>query len=464
MIVTPKRAEPPAASGDNGNGALPQTQNSPGRRSDVEAPARAGQPASVPETVNDDLSMLEQDPTRPAAALSVTPATQKAPTGQISNAFVPMQGLLLDTSQPALRANELSGIQRQSGLAMTSEQVGMRARPASDFTGRFNEAARPAAAKPATNIASVAVNPPKPAASITTGSNPAVFAPVSFGDAPKPPQAPADSAVTDNATEAAELPPALIGPLSLRMAAAKGDASAAFEVASRLAEGRGIKQDFKQAMVWYQRSAAKGLAVAQYRLGTLYERGLGTNVDAARARIWYKRAADQGNVKAMHNMAVLSAGNDQAQPDYATAAKWFKEAADRGLADSQFNLGVLTENGLGVAKDPRAAYVWFSLAARGGDKEATRRRDLLQATLDEATLKSAEDQLRGWRAKPTDVKINDPRVAGDQWRNHAVQLDEPSSLPQPMPSQVANPAAAAPPQMPVQVPASRVSRTPLPAR
>ena len=150
------------------------------------------------------------------------------------------------------------------------------------------------------------------------------------------------------------LPPATVGPLSLRMAAANGDASAEFEVASRLAEGKGTDQSLKEAVVWYQRAATKGFAQAQYRLGTFYERGLGLKADLARARSWYQRAADQGNVKAMHNLAVLAAGKAAATPDYTTAVQWFTQAANYGLADSQFNLAVLTESGLGVEKIGRA--------------------------------------------------------------------------------------------------------------
>ena len=167
----------------------------------------------------------------------------------------------------------------------------------------------------------------------------------------------------------------------------------------------------------------------------------------------------------MHNMAVLSAGNGQSAPDYVVAAKWFKEAADRGLADSQFNLGVLNESGLGIVKDSRAAYVWFSLAARSGDAEAARRRDLLLASLDADTLKSADEQARAWRARPVDVKINDPRVAGDQWRMQAQGQSEPTSLAQPVtPEPPRGPvaAASAPPAAPAIAP--RIIRAPAPIR
>ncbi len=216
-----------------------------------------------------------------------------------------------------------------------------------------------------------------------------------------------------------ELPPAMIGPMSLRLAAARGDASAQFAVAARFAEGKGVEQDFEEAAAWYQRAAAQGHAAAQYRLATLYERGLGVKGDPARARLWYGRAAEQGNVKAMHNLAVLYVGREGSNPDYATAAKWFTEAAERGLADSQYNLGVLYESGLGLARDVGAAYRWYALAAQSGDKEAVRRRDLLRSKLDKATLKRLDADLANWRPRSVDRQANDAQAAGDAWRHRA---------------------------------------------
>lgn len=213
----------------------------------------------------------------------------------------------------------------------------------------------------------------------------------------------------------AEMPPALIGPNSLRLAAKNGDPSAEFEVAARFAEGRGVTQDFKQANTWYSRSAQRGFAPAQYRLGTLYERGIGAKADVARAKIWYGRAAEQGHVKAMHNLAVLNAGREQSA-DYAAAVHWFTQAAERGLADSQFNLGVLYESGLGLQRDLKQAYHWLSLAARTGDKEAARRRDQVRMKLDEADAATADEAVNGWRAKAVDMQVNEARAAGEAWK------------------------------------------------
>ena len=224
------------------------------------------------------------------------------------------------------------------------------------------------------------------------------------------------NAAAYSATRLLDLPRASVGPLSLRLAAANGNASAEFEVGARFAEGKGPSQDFKAAARWYQRSASRGFAQAQYRLGTLYERGLGVPSDLARASVWYRRAAEQGNVTAMHNFAVLSAGSAATAPDYGTAARWFQEAAERGLADSQYNLAVLHENGLGLPKNLQLAYTWFALAARSGDAEAARRRDEAKARLSPAELAAADEGASTWRAKPVDVLANDAHVAGDAWR------------------------------------------------
>jgi localization factor PodJL len=219
-----------------------------------------------------------------------------------------------------------------------------------------------------------------------------------------------------SSTQMVELPPAFVGPMSLRVAAAKGDPSAAFEVAARLAEGRGVNQDFNLAMTWYQRSAQKGFAQAQYRLGTLYERGIGVKADLPRAKIWYARAAEQGNVKSMHNLAVLSAGRDAEATDYAVAGKWFIGAAQHGLADSQFNLGVLYESGLGVQRDPKQAYMWLSLAARSGDKEAAKRRDAVRASLPQQDAREVEAMVANWKAQPMDRASNDALAGGEAWK------------------------------------------------
>ncbi|MFV0368390.1 MAG: tetratricopeptide repeat protein [Hyphomicrobiaceae bacterium] len=224
------------------------------------------------------------------------------------------------------------------------------------------------------------------------------------------------SSLSDSHRQPLNLPPATVGPLSLRLAAAKGDPSAQFAVAVRFADGNGIKPDLAEAMRWYQRSASQGFAQSQYRVATFYERGLGTVQDNARAKVWYQRAAENGNVKAMHNLAVLSAGQTARTPDYKTAARWFQAAADHGLADSQFNLAILRDGGLGVTRDRTEAYKWFALAARSGDSEAARRQKDLEQSMASADLAAARELVNSWQPKRAGRIANDPLTASEDWK------------------------------------------------
>ncbi len=213
-----------------------------------------------------------------------------------------------------------------------------------------------------------------------------------------------------------DLPPLTIGPLSLRNAAAHGDAAAQFEVAARFAQGKGVPQSLSEAIKWYRRSAAQGFAPAQYRLGSMYERGLGMTTDVQRARIWYRRAAEQGIIKAMHNLAVLSTGRHSEKPDYQLAAKWFQKAAEHGLTDSQFNLAIIHQSGLIAARDPKQAFKWFSLAARSGDEQAARQRHNIKQELSSDDIAKLEDEIRAWRPKLANETLNNPRLAGQLWQ------------------------------------------------
>jgi localization factor PodJL len=193
--------------------------------------------------------------------------------------------------------------------------------------------------------------------------------------------------------------PTAIGPAALRNAAANGDADAAFEVATRFAEGKGVAQDLKQAFAWYQRAAAQGHASAQFRVAAFHERGIGAAPDRERALLWYRRAAEQGHIKAMHNLAVLMVGKASNQADYASAARWFREAAERGLADSQYNLAILCEDGHGVTRSLTEAFKWFALAARSGDRGATHRLAQIKARLTVGELTAAEEMVTTWRMR-----------------------------------------------------------------
>ena len=211
------------------------------------------------------------------------------------------------------------------------------------------------------------------------------------------------------------LPPAEIGPMSLRVAAATGNPNAQFEIASRYTEGKIIEQDLRRAATWYQKAAAKGLAPAQYRLGTLYEKGRGVPADKAAARIWYERAAEKGNRKAMHNLAVIYADTSGENHDFAKAAYWFRNAAELGLTDSQYNYGILNERGLGVRANPAEAYKWFAIGAGNGDKESANRMALIEKKLSPDVLIRAKLEVENWEAREPVQEANMVPVPEGGW-------------------------------------------------
>jgi localization factor PodJL len=205
------------------------------------------------------------------------------------------------------------------------------------------------------------------------------------------------------------------GSTNLHAAAANGDPAAAFEIANRLADGRGVQQNLSEAAVWFERAAAKGLVPAQFRLGGLYEKGLGVRKDLDTARRLYTSAADAGHAKAMHNLAVLYAEGVDGKPDYATAARWFRKAADYGIVDSQYNLAILYARGIGVDANLAEAFKWFALASREGDRDAAKKRDDVAGRLDKQSLAAAMAAAQAWQAQPQPSAVNEVAAPPGGW-------------------------------------------------
>ncbi|MBN9010723.1 MAG: SEL1-like repeat protein, partial [Rhizobiales bacterium] len=217
------------------------------------------------------------------------------------------------------------------------------------------------------------------------------------------------------ATAADSMLATAIGSDRLRAAAAAGDPSAAFEIATRYAEGNGVAVDLATAVAWYERAADGGVAVAQYRLGSLYERGQGVKKDLTAAVNWYQRAADQGNVGAMHNLAVLMSEGVDGQPDSAKALQWFLAAGNYGVKDSEYNLGVIYARGIGTQRDMQESYKWFAIAAAQGDKDAGTRRDEVAATLTQDQLAKVRAAVSAWKAKPAIAEANVVNAPAGGW-------------------------------------------------
>lgn len=262
----------------------------------------------------------------------------------------------------------------------------------------------PLAPAPTPTAPSSILTDPTPLAPIPPASNP--LAAPALSRPPQPNMQAAKSDITGSIPPAAknigvaERLPTEIGGPKLRDAAVHGDATAAYEIGVRFAEGRGVPANAEEAARWYERASSKGIALAQFRYASMLEKGHGVKKDLAQARRFYLAAATQGNAKAMHNLAVLYAEGIDGRPDYATAVQWFRKAAAYGISDSEYNLGVLTARGLGTEKNLTDSYKWFALAAAQGDKEAARKRDEVASQMDATSAAAAQRAVKSFVVKP----------------------------------------------------------------
>jgi localization factor PodJL len=183
--------------------------------------------------------------------------------------------------------------------------------------------------------------------------------------------------------------PAAIATKPLLAGIADRNPAAAYEIALRYTEGRGVTTDIASAAIWFARAAEGGLAPAQFRLGSMYEKGVGVKKDLTEARRLYLAAAAKVNATAMHIIAVLYAEGIDGKPDLAAAVEWFRRAAEYGVVDSQYNLAVLYARGVGVERNFAESFKWFSVAAEKGDKDAGQKRDEIAERLDPQALAAA---------------------------------------------------------------------------
>lgn len=334
---------------------------------------------------SDTSVQLPQESPKPQSALPAAPAARITPPGEIASA--PLLGLGGATSPVQGGSGVLTPPAPAASTAMPSPTpVAPVAAPPSP----------PAAAPPAPKAIEV---PPAPPAALSLAP------PDVSARAAAPPSAhkltppPAGLFASTPIGRPAPLSPA-IGGRALIAAAEGGDAGAAYEIALRYIEGRGVTASPEEAALWFERAGRKGLTQALFRLGGLYEKGTGVKKDLQRARTLYAEAADRGNAKAMHNLAVLYAEGIDGKPDYVTAVKWFHKAAARGVADSQFNLGVLYARGIGMEQNLAESYKWFALAAQTGDTDAAQKRDDVGKRLDAQTVAAVRAAIQKWTPEP----------------------------------------------------------------
>ena len=91
-----------------------------------------------------------------------------------------------------------------------------------------------------------------------------------------------------------------------KVSASTGNAKAQFYLGLMNDLGRGVTQDYAEAMRLYKLAAAQGHADAQSDLGVMYDNGQGVVQDYTRAHMWFNLAAVKGYSVAVKNRDIVA--------------------------------------------------------------------------------------------------------------------------------------------------------------
>src|SRR5581483_11971275 len=151
--------------------------------------------------------------------------------------------------------------------------------------------------------------------------------------------------------------------------------------------------------------AEQGQQWAQRRLAAMYEAGKGVPQDYEEAVKWYRIAAAQEDDWAQMRLGSMYAEGKGVPQDYEQAAKWYRLAAAEGHPSAQMPLGAMYAHGTGVPRDRVRAYTWLTLAAASsGDSgaAAAKNRDRIAAQMTAEQIDDAKEMAQ--RCRETKLK------------------------------------------------------------
>jgi len=111
-----------------------------------------------------------------------------------------------------------------------------------------------------------------------------------------------------------------------RMAAEKGNSTAAYKLGEAYEEGIGVPKDPVQALHWYRRAAEQGDKHAELRIGYFYQKGIAVSRDPVAAVQWYRLSAAKNNIWAYHMLAFMLADGEGLLKDQKLAKAYLEKS------------------------------------------------------------------------------------------------------------------------------------------
>jgi TPR repeat protein len=126
--------------------------------------------------------------------------------------------------------------------------------------------------------------------------------------------------------------------------------------------GRGVPQDYKEALFWHRKAAVKGKADAQYVVGAMYYTGNAVIQDHKEAVTWFRKAAEQGHPEAQQVLGLMY----------------------------RYHIG-------GMPQDNVIAYMLWNLAAAGGNSNAAEQRAAVARGMSQEQIEEGQALSSAWK-------------------------------------------------------------------
>jgi hypothetical protein len=155
-----------------------------------------------------------------------------------------------------------------------------------------------------------------------------------------------------------------------RLGAEQGNAEAQTSFGRLYYYGRGVPQDYAEALTWYRKAAEQDNAYAETDLGDVFYSGKAVPQDSTQAVFWYRKAADHGYARAENDLGAVYYYGRGAPQNYAEAFRWYRKAADQHDAEAEFAVGYMYRHGQGVPRSFFEGRRWYIKAAAQGNQQA----------------------------------------------------------------------------------------------
>lgn len=123
--------------------------------------------------------------------------------------------------------------------------------------------------------------------------------------------------------------------------------------------GRGVPQDYTEALRLTAIGAQKGNLATQATFGDMLRSGIGVTRDEALAVEWFQKASDGGSAYATYRLALAYRDGQGVEKDLEKSFDLFTKAAEGGEKRAYLSLGYAYVNGEGTEADPKEGLQWY---------------------------------------------------------------------------------------------------------